>query len=194
MPRQKKPAVATPITNEQSNSPALMRVRVRRQGERMTAKERLAAQEAFLASYAKGHSITKSCEAARINRDTLYAWKEHDEPFFLRFNQAKEQGDDCVRDEIRRRGIEGWDEEVYQLKEYVGTVRKYSDRMLEMMAKARMPAEYRERASMEVTGKDGGAIETRHEQVLKLDLRSMTTEQLMALSAALGEADLNKTP
>lgn len=134
-----------------TDTPTLRRTRVRAQGQRLTAKQRAEAQEAFLASYSQGHSITKSCQAAGIHRDTLYTWKEHDEPFMLRFNQAKEEGDDCIRDEVRRRGVEGWEEPVYQLARLAGTVRKYSDRMLEMMAKARMP-EYRDKHDVNVTG------------------------------------------
>jgi hypothetical protein len=128
----------------------LTRARVRRPGERMTAKQRAAAQEVFITTYSQGHSITKSCKAAGVSRETLYAWKEHHETFMFRFNQAKEEGDDVIRDEIRRRGIEGWDEAVYQLGNYAGTVRKYSDRMLEIMAKARMP-EYRDKVDVKAT-------------------------------------------
>ncbi len=138
------------MDTSQPDTLTLTRTRVRRSGQRLTAKQREAAQAVFLDSYSQGHSITKSCQAARVSRETLYTWKEHDEAFMFRFNQAKEEGDDCVRDEIRRRGVEGWEEPIYQLKTYVGTVRKYSDRMLEMMAKARMP-EYRDKVDVHAT-------------------------------------------
>jgi hypothetical protein len=129
----------------------LRRARVRTRGQHLTAKQRIEAQEAFLASYNQGHSITKSCKAAGVSRETLYTWKEHDEPFMLRFNQAKEEGDDVIRDEIYRRGVEGWEEPVYQLKVRVGTVRRYSDQLLERLAKARMP-EYRDKQQVEISG------------------------------------------
>jgi len=72
-----------------------------------------------------------------------------------------------VREEIDRRARRGWSETVYQLAKRAGTVRKYSDTLLMFHAKARMP-EYRDKQQVELSGKDGGPIETRGEQVLTL--------------------------
>lgn len=124
--------------------------RVRRSGERATPDERAAEQEKFLEAYSSGLSITASCKAAGVNRSAYYDWQEHDEAFSLRCQQAKQAGDDVLRDEIRRRAVEGWDEEVYQLGKYAGTVRRYSDTLLIFQAKARMP-EYRDKVQVSAT-------------------------------------------
>lgn len=134
----------------QRDSGTPKKTRVRRPGEHMTEGERADAKEQFLEAYCQGLSITASCKAAHIARSRLYEWLEHDEAFSVRYHQAKEAGDDALRDEIRRRAVEGWDEEVYQLGNYVGTVHKYSDTLLIFQAKARMP-EYRDKVDVKAT-------------------------------------------
>ena len=60
-----------------------------------------------------------------------------------------------IEAEIHRRAIEGWD--IASAGKPLGVMRKYSDVLLMFYAKKRMP-EYREKQSMELTGKDGEAL------------------------------------
>ncbi len=118
-----------------------------------THKKRLstkAKQKLFLAAYAQHGNVLLSAQEAGINRTTVYTWLEHDEDFFFAYNQAKEDAKDVLRAEIYRRGVAGWDEDVYQLGKYRGTVRKYSDTLLIFHSKALMQ-EYREKQQLDVT-------------------------------------------
>ena len=57
--------------------------------------------------------------------------------------------------ELYRRAQEGWDEPIFggrHKERIVGTVRRYSDRLLELRAKALLPA-YRETSSVSVRGR-----------------------------------------
>ncbi len=109
----------------------------------------IARQEAFLTSFAEHGIVTKACITAEIDRSTIYLWKEHDESFLLRYNRALEEAKDNIKEEVYRRGKEGWEEDVYQLGKYAGTIRKYSDTLLIFHAKMLMP-EYREKQQVDV--------------------------------------------
>jgi len=106
-----------------------------------------------------GHFGTKS-EAhmyAGISNTTFYLWtdetypvprypewtgKYYDHDFTLAVPIAYVAFQDRVEGEMRRRGIEGWEEPVFGKgegrdagTEVVGTIRRYSDRMLELLGK-----------------------------------------------------------
>ena len=117
----------------------------------MSAKCRQEAQEAFLVAYAETGIITSAAAAANVSRQCVYEWQERDETFSLRFHEAEAIANDMLRAEIHRRGVVGWDEPVYQLAKFAGTVRKYSDTLLIFEAKRRMP-EYREKHDVNVSG------------------------------------------
>lgn len=107
-------------------------------------------QRLFLEAYAKHANILVSARAAGIHRSTVYDWQEHDQDFSFAFNLAKEDAKDVLREEIYKRGKEGWNEEVYQFGLLAGTVHKYSDTLLIFHAKALMP-EYRDKQSIDMT-------------------------------------------
>ena len=60
---------------------------------------------------------------------------------------------------IRRRGLHGYEEPVFQGGKMVGKIRRYSDRLLEILAKAHRP-KFRENQRVEVSGPGGGPVET----------------------------------
>ncbi|HZC07405.1 MAG TPA: hypothetical protein VE338_17355 [Ktedonobacterales bacterium] len=117
----------------------------------MTPEELEATKEAFLAAYAKYGAVGKACDVARIHRSTIYRWLEHDETFSLRHGQAREEYNDLLRTEIRRRAHDGTLKPVFQGGVKVGSIREYSDTLLIFEAKARMP-EYREKQQVEISG------------------------------------------
>lgn len=129
-----------------------------------------AKQELFLESFAQHGIIARACKVADVDRSTVYRWKEHDDQFLVRYNHALEEAKDAIREEIRRRAHDGWDEEVYQLGRYAGTVHKYSDTLLIFHAKMLMP-EYREKTQVEVSGKIdvSGAKEVLMERIARLE-------------------------
>lgn len=135
-----------------------------------TAKKRARSKkELFLDAFAEHGIVLKAAQAAGVSRRVVYQWLEHDETFTFAFNQAKEDAKDTIKAEIYRRAKEGWDEEVYQLAQFAGTVRKYSDTLLIFHAKMLMP-EYRDKQHIDITHTiktewGGGALDDEHEEV-----------------------------
>lgn len=119
--------------------------------EPLTPEEHAKAQAIFLGEYAKRGNVAAACRKAMIHRATIYRWQEHDETFALRFQQAKEDYCDKLRQEIDRRATMGVLEPVASAGKVVAHVRKYSDTLLIFQAKAHMP-EYRDKQQVEVSG------------------------------------------
>jgi hypothetical protein len=129
-----------------------------------------AKQAAFLEAVAIYGTITRACVETDVGRRTHYDWLET-ETYAKAFIEAEKIFADRVRDAVRLRAVDGWQEPViyqgqYQFvnirakngtsKKQMVTVRKFSDRLLELLAKAKCP-EFRDK--LEVGGKDGKPIE-----------------------------------
>jgi len=138
----------------------------------------------FLAILAEGGSVKLAAEKAKIGRRTAYEWKAADPEFAAAWEEAVEAGTDALEDEAKRRAYNGVDEPVFYQGEQCGLVRKYSDTLLIFLLKARRPEKYRERTTTEVTGKDGGPIETR----TQFDLSTLTTDELRQLRSLASRA------
>ena len=100
-------------------------------------------QLAFLAYYQLHGLLTAAAESTGIPQRLVKRWQ--DEPVFA---EAMEEAGavycDVIRREIHRRAIDGWDAPVYQRGVHVGYERRYSDNLLQLLAKTRMP-EFREK-------------------------------------------------
>jgi len=188
MPRKATTPIASVSPTSDKATPKKTRTarapRQRRPGESLTPDEIAVTKSAFLDDYAKHGNIGAACDKACIHRSTIYRWQEQDEVFGLTFQQVKADYCDKLRHEIDRRATQGVLEPVASAGRVVAHVRKFSDTLLIFQAKALMP-EYRDKQQVEVTGKDGGPIETKHGQLVSLDLDTLTDEQLIALRAAL---------
>lgn len=149
--------------------------RMRRSGQKLTKAERQQVQEKFLKSFAMTANVRAACMAAGISRTTVYEWQEKDETFSLRFKQAELDANDVIRAELFRRAVQGVEKPVVSMGKIVYTTdekdkpkplmeRVYSDSLLALLAKARMP-EFREKQQIEMSGPDGGPIETQHRVV-----------------------------
>lgn len=133
---------------------------------------------AFLTGLAAVGTVTGAAVLAKIHRTTHYLWMAEDTDYAKATEEALEQFADSVRNEVRRRSIDGWLEPVIYQGQYqfielknpdgsprvdefgkptheIVAIRKFSDRLLECLAKAKCP-EFREKH--EITGKDGGPI------------------------------------
>lgn len=110
------------------------------------------ALETFLEKLREGLSVTAACSAADIGRSTVYEWRQRDEEFEVAWHDAIEAGTDAFEDEARRRAVDGTLRPVFQSGAEVGQVREYSDRLLELMLKARRPQVYRERVDVSHSG------------------------------------------
>jgi len=103
-------------------------------------------------------------------RGTLRRILEADDELQAMIAVARGRDPEVIRDEIRRRAIEGAVEPVFGSlgagmgSGEIGAKRVYSDRLLEMMAKAHLP-EYRDTRHLEVTGANGGPVEVENPDV-----------------------------
>lgn len=105
----------------------------------------------YLAVLEETGSFQAAADAVGINAKTAYNARRADEAFAELCEEALERYRGAIRAEIYRRGVEGWEEPVYQGGVQVGTVRKYSDRMLELEAK-RVDPSYRDKVGVEHSG------------------------------------------
>lgn len=144
------------------------RVVKRRSGQHPTADEAAQIKTAFLAAFRESANVRLSCDTVGVSRTTVYDWCKGDLAFKAAFADAEEDANDLVRAELRRRAMEGVEEPVVQMgrlaldeEGHVLKVRKYSDQLMSLLAKARLP-EFHEKQHLELTGKDGGAVETAH--------------------------------
>jgi hypothetical protein len=99
----------------------------------------------FLNEFSQTGNVAHSCRVANIGTSTVRDWYAKDmEGFKVDFEVAAEEANERIEMEILRRGVEGWEEPVWYKGEEVGKVRKFSDILLIFLAKARMPAKYRD--------------------------------------------------
>ena len=119
----------------------------------------------FLTLIGNGYSIKRACETLEISRSAVHKWMREDEDFNGLYELALEDSRDVIRDEVHRRGVVG----VRRLRSMGGKLvyeREYSDRMLELMAKMRLP-EARDTDATRVTVNNN-----------TLNVSQMTDEQL----------------
>lgn len=151
------------------------RPRVKRpQGQHIPRDVRPGTQAAFLAAFVELANETGACRAIQIDRSLVRWWEEHDETFSLRYQDTKEQVNDDIRAEIHRRSVTGYLETVVTPKGETFDVTRWSDRLLEFWAKARM-LEFRDKQQLDITSNG--------QTVGQIDLT-----QLVALQATLMQA------
>ena len=117
-------------------------------------------EEEFLDLLRTGTTVTKACKIVNIGRVTVYEWRQADEAFAKRWDEAIEIGTDSLEDEAVRRAHDGVDRPVFYQGDVCGHVREYSDTLLMFMLKGRRPEKFKDRATHEVTGPGGGPVET----------------------------------
>lgn len=152
--------------------------RARRRGQRMTPEERKEAQEVFLQTFSLNANVRAACMKAGVDRSQIYRWQEHDEEFAQRFKQAELDANDMIRGELFRRAVQGYEKPVVSMGRAVYVKndkgeekplmeRVYSDSLLSLLAKARMP-EFREKQQVEHSGPGGGPIQ--HVEIYRVRL------------------------
>jgi len=134
----------------------------------MTADERKAAQDLFIKAMENTANVRAACMQAGISHTMIYQWAEHDLEFSVRFKEANTQANWLLFGEAWRRAMTGEEEYVISMGKIVYkpdsilsdgtvlkgtplTIRKKSDKLLELLLKARLP-EFRDKQSLEVTG------------------------------------------
>lgn len=111
-------------------------------------------KEAYLKYLASTGTGCKAAAEAGVAVQTIYNWRAKDHEFDEACNQANRDYCNVLRAEIHRRGVIGYEEPVFYQGVQVGNVRKFSDRMLELQAKAKMH-EYRDRQQIDMNVSGG---------------------------------------
>ena len=110
--------------------------------------------EVFFHNLARTGLLGRSARAADASPETIRAYRRDDPEFAEMFAQALADYRESLEAEVHRRAVDGWDEPVYQRGELVGTIRRHSDRMLELLIKKNIP-EYREKLAVDATVRGG---------------------------------------
>lgn len=153
-------------------------------------------KQVFLSELAKHGVQARAARAASPHStdqtgalQTFRDERARDEQFAADWDAAMENARAEVEHELYRRAQEGWDEPVYggrYKEQVVGTVRRYSDRLLEMRARALLPA-YRDKpAGMPpVTDDHVGLVTPSVGEALGLAILDMARERATLISRLL---------
>lgn len=115
-----------------------------------TVDETHAKKQAFLEAFGEHLTVTAAVKAVDgISRATAYRWKKEDATFREAWDELDSEITENLEREAYRRAVEGTDKPVFHRGEKVGDIRQYSDRLLEMLLRARAPEKYRDRISIE---------------------------------------------
>jgi hypothetical protein len=113
----------------------------------------LEGEKAFLEALAQSGNVSEACDAAGIGRTAAYAWRNDDPEFEKAWEAALVLGIDALEDEALRRAHRGTEKPVFYLGEQCGTIREYSDTLMMFMLKGRRPEKFKDRGSVEHSGK-----------------------------------------
>ncbi len=112
----------------------------------MRASVRKPFYDLFLQALRECGSTYPACVVANVSRSFITeSVRDNIDGFRDRYREVQQDINDRVEAEIVRRGVEGWEEPVFQGGKQVGTIRKFSDQLLIFYAKARMPERYRDK-------------------------------------------------
>lgn len=166
-------------------------------------------QIVFLKAYRKTGSVARACMVTGRHRVTHSKWLKTNEFYRSAFDEMTAELADDLEEAARARAIDGcrqikftkhgdplkdprkhdadgnvlpeWEHDPW----YYETT--YSDRLLELLLRAKKPEEYRERSSVELSGAGGGAIEV--EAVRRMALADPVLAQQLntALEGLLNE-------
>ena len=116
-------------------------------------------QRRVLMELASGATASQAAAAAGVTVKACDRLREKDEWFRSAWFFAREAAADLLEAEAFRRAVVGWEEPVFQRGEQVGTVRRYDGKLLELLLKARRPAEFREHPPSVVVNANASVFE-----------------------------------
>jgi len=112
----------------------------------------------FLEKLAECGCVSMAAAEAGIGRRQCYQLREQDQAFRELWDEALEIATDFLEHEARRRAVDGVLEPVVSKGEVVTHVRKYSDKLLEVLLRAHRPDKFNERLSGAGDGPGGDTI------------------------------------
>jgi len=110
------------------------------------------AREKFLEEFRERGIVRDACKAAGIGRRTAYDWYESDTEFARQWDQAEQEAADALEYEAYRRAVYGAEKPTVYQGHIVDSYREYSDRLLELMLRARRPERFSEKHDVKHSG------------------------------------------
>lgn len=143
-----------------------------RAGKRAKRRHRMAMTQAqrklFLDTLRQGRTVQSGADAAGVDRSTVYLIRKRDKDFEKLWDDAYETGTDRVEEEATRRAFVGYKKPVFvKVGRYNAEGKRvgedvvareetvFSDRLMEIMMRARRPQKFRERVDHTHAGKKG---------------------------------------
>jgi hypothetical protein len=174
------------------------------------------ARDRFIRRLAESGNVADSLRRAGIVQRTAYKWRKTDVEFRALWEEAIDIAADGLVDEARRRAVDGVTEPIFQQGRRVGEIKRYSDRMLEILLKGHRP-QYRENQTTAVqvnvgqlpppTDRDALLLETARGMAMVLEdadrvatrraeqsLLPAPAEQVSAAVKGVGGGDAVPTP
>jgi len=122
----------------------------RTRGSATSTAVRARAREKFIATLRATCNVSEAARTAGIDRATAYRWRDANKEFLGLWLDAEKEAADALEGEAWRRGVEGVEEPVFHQGKVCGHIRKYSDRMLEILLKGHKPKRFVEKAAVEI--------------------------------------------
>lgn len=107
--------------------------------------------EKFFKALSEGCGVTRSAACAGYSRRAVYYYRDDDQEFAERWEDAIQKHIEVLETEADRRAVEGVEEPVYYQGAECGRVKKFSDTLLMFRLKKLDPS-YRERFDLTHTG------------------------------------------
>jgi hypothetical protein len=92
----------------------------------------------FLKELEKTGNLQASAAHVDVSPGAIYTAARKDRRLKDAIELARHKASHAIETELRRRGIEGYEEKVFFQGEQIGTQTRYSDRLLELLAKGNM--------------------------------------------------------
>lgn len=108
------------------------------------------AQLVFLEEFASHANKSTAAKCANVSLGLIDYALDKSPRFRKLYEYAEQIAADKIDEEMHRRAIEGYERAVYQDGEKVGTIKKYSDRLLERLAEAHKPDKYTQDSDTDV--------------------------------------------
>lgn len=161
-----EPAKPDPEKRPTNRTPR--RARARKAPAKRKPKARRDWTKPFLAALEEGETVAGACRVASIARSTAYDRRDVDEAFADRWDELEEKATDELEATAYRRALNG------------------SDRLMEVLLRARRPAKYRERFELEHSDKKKAGEEQRVAPAAPDDRRQVL-ERLVEAGAIAGD-------
>ena len=107
-------------------------------------------KDKLLEQLSRTGNLSASAASVGVTRFAVYKAIERDQDFGERIALAREKACNVLENEMYRRGVEGYDEPIFYQGEEVGSVRRYSDKLLQLLARANMGDRYSEKQNVTI--------------------------------------------